>query len=76
MTEETAVALVKQFNKVYPVGHAVYLIKDLGEVVETTIKWPTGLSVNGPVIGLSCCGGNWLLDRVIPLPSKEADDER
>ena len=66
MTKECAQSICDQFNKRYPTGTLVVLIKDLGEVEHTTTKWPAEVSVNGPVIGLNCPGGKWLLERIIP----------
>jgi hypothetical protein len=70
MLPEAAESLVKQFNRLYPVGSPVYLIKDLGEVKQTTIKWPAEVTVNGPMVGLSGMAGKWRLDRVIPIPAR------
>jgi len=65
---EAAAALCEQFNRVCPVGTPVLLIKDLGEVVETKVKFSAGLTVNGPMVGLECTAGGWQLSRVIPIP--------
>ena len=74
MMRETAESLVEQFNRLYPVGSPVLLIKDLGEVIETTVKWPAEVTTNGPMIGLSGLAGKWLLDRVIPKTIPSCDD--
>lgn len=74
MKLEAAESLVKQFNRIYPVGSPVLLIKDLGEVIETTVKWPAEVTTNGPMIGLSGLAGKWLLDRVIPKTIPSCND--
>lgn len=66
LTPEAAQSLCREFNKLYPVGSTVVLIKDMGEVVSTRIKWPAEVTLNGPMVGLECSPGKWLLSRVIP----------
>lgn len=74
MMREAAESLVERFNRLYPANSPVLLIKDLGEVVETTVKWPAEVTVNGPMIGLSGLAGKWLLNRVIPKTIPSCDD--
>ncbi len=69
---EAATAMVEQFNRVCPVGTPVLLIKDLGDVVETKVRFSAGLTINGPMVGLECTSGGWQLSRVIPIPQPPA----
>lgn len=73
LTPEAAKSICDTFNTHYPVGSRVLLVKDMGEVVETEVKWPVGTSVNGPVVGLACSSGSWLLSRVIPLSNPDQE---
>ncbi len=75
MLPEAAKNFAEQFNKHYPPGTAVLLIKDLGEVVQDITKSPAIYSeINeAPVIWLNNQRGFWLLDRVIPLPANRPE---
>ena len=54
------------FNKLHPVGSPVTVIKDLGEKVETKVKYPAQiLSGHTAVVWLHGISGCYLLDRVI-----------
>lgn len=53
------------FNKMHPVGSKVIVVKDFGEQIETTVKYPAEiLSGHTPVVWLDGISGAYLLDRV------------
>ena len=57
---------VAAFNKRNPVGTSVTVIKDLGEQVETKVKYPAQvLSGHTPVVWVDGISGCYLLDRVL-----------
>ena len=57
---------VDAFNKRNPVGTKVTVIKDLGEKVETEVRFPAEiLSGHTPVVWLRGISGCYLLSRVI-----------
>ncbi|KKL78116.1 hypothetical protein LCGC14_2028000, partial [marine sediment metagenome] len=57
---------VEAFNKRNPVGTSVTVIKDLGEPIETKVRYPAEiLSGHTPVVWLVDISGCYLLDRVI-----------
>lgn len=54
------------FNKRNPVGTSVTVVKDLGDQIETTVKYPAQiLSGHTPVVWLEDISGCYLLDRVV-----------
>ena len=56
---------VNAFNKRHPVGTEVILVKDLGEIVETEVRFPAEvLSGHTPVVWLKGISGCYLLSRV------------
>jgi len=57
---------VDMFNQKNPVGSPVTVIKDLGERIETKVKYPAEvLSGHTPVIWLDGISGCYILDRVV-----------
>ena len=57
---------VDVFNKRNPVGTKVTVVKDLGEKVETEVRFPAEiLSGHTPVVWLKGISGCYLLSRVI-----------
>ncbi len=57
---------IKAFNKKNPVGSTVTVVKDMGEEVETKVKYPAEiLSGHTPVVWLEGISGCYDLDRVI-----------
>ena len=57
---------VDAFNKRNPVGSSVTVVKDLGEQVETKVKYQAEvLSGHTPVVWLEGISGCYCLDRVI-----------
>lgn len=57
---------VDAFNERNPVGSSVTVVKDLGEKVETEVKYPAQiLSGHTPVVWLKGISGCYALDRVI-----------
>jgi len=65
-SEEVMQSKVDAFNEKHPVGSTVTVVKDLGERVETTVKYPAQiLSGHTPVVWLNGIRGCYLLDRVI-----------
>ena len=68
MTEfvEVMQSKVDVFNQKHPVGSKVTVVKDLGEKIETEVKYPAEiLSGHTPVVWLKGISGCYLLDRVI-----------
>ena len=66
---------VRAFNRRNPVGKTVTVIKDLGEEIETRVKYPAEvLSGHTPVVWLDGISGAYLLDRVISYPASAADE--
>ncbi|GAF84150.1 unnamed protein product [marine sediment metagenome] len=58
-------AKVEAFNKRNPVGTKVIVVKDLGEQVETKVRYPAEvLSGHTPVVWLDGISGCYLLNRV------------
>ena len=56
---------VDAFNKRAPVGTNVIVVKDLGEQVETKVRYPAEvLSGHTPVVWLEGISGCYLLNRV------------
>ena len=54
------------FNEKHPVGSSVTVIKDLGERVETSVKYPAEImGGHSPVVWLKGISGAHALDRVI-----------
>lgn len=57
---------VDAFNKRNPIGTNVTVVKDLGEKVETKVRYPAEiLSGHTPVVWLEGFPGCYLLDRVV-----------
>ena len=57
---------VSVFNRKHPVGSFVTVIKDLGELFETEVKFPAEiLSGHTAVVWLEGINGCYCLDRVI-----------
>ena len=71
MTMECAKSICAEFNKMYPVGSPVILIKDLGETMRTTIKYPAEVRESGGCIIFLEKVGLYKLDRVVPLSPAE-----
>ncbi len=69
MLPEASESICREFNKLYPVGTPVLLIKDLGEVVETITKWPAEDRYGLATIGVKSEAAFWRLDRIIPIPA-------
>jgi hypothetical protein len=58
---------VEVFNEKHPVGSSVTVIFDLGEKVETKVKFPAQvLSGHTAVVWLENISGCYNLDRVMP----------
>jgi hypothetical protein len=54
------------FNERHPVGSSVMVVKDLGEKIETKVKYPAEiLSGHSAVVWLEGISGCYMLDRVI-----------
>jgi len=63
---EVMLSKVDAFNKRNPVGTSVTVVKDLGEQIETKVKWPAEvLSGHTPVVWVEGISGCYLLDRVM-----------
>ena len=57
---------IEVFNKKHPVGSKVTVIKDLGEKIETEVRFPAEiLSGHSTVVWLVGISGCYSLDRVI-----------
>ena len=65
-SQEVMQSKVDVFNEKHPVGSSVTVVKDLGEEVDTTVKYPAQiLSGHTPVVWLKGISGCYRLDRVI-----------
>ena len=57
---------VDAFNNRNPIGTSVTVVKDLGEKVETKVRYPAEvLSGHTPVVWLEGISGCYLLNRVV-----------
>lgn len=63
---EVMQSIVEAFNKRNPPGTVVMMVKDLGQQVETRVRYPAEvLSGHTPVVWLEGVTGCYLLSRVI-----------
>ena len=54
------------FNEKHPIGSSVTVVRDLGEKIKTTVKYPAQiLSGHTAVVWLNDISGCYLLNRVI-----------
>ena len=68
MQESTEVmkSKIKIFNQLHPVGSVVTVIKDLGECIETKVRFPAEiLSGHTAVVWLDGIRGCYCLNRVV-----------
>lgn len=64
---------IAQFNRCCPPGTKVRVKRDLGEIVETTVKYEAQLlGGHTPVVWLDGISGCYLLSRVTPVPPAPA----
>ena len=68
-TEAAATALCEAWNRLYPEGTPVMVVRDKGDVLETTTRSVAWLTPSGSVlVQAKGIAGGYSLSRVIPIP--------
>ena len=68
-TDYAATSLCEVWNRLYPEGTPVMVIRDMGEILETTTRSMAWLIPSGSVlVSVKGIAGGYCLSRVIPIP--------
>lgn len=68
-TDHAATALCEVWNQFYPEGTPVKVVRDMGDVLETTTRSRAWLIPSGSVlVQVKGIAGGYSLSRVIPIP--------
>lgn len=72
LEQDQGQAIVKAWNDLYPVGTAVILVDDFGDLEHTVTRTPAGcLGCGEPMVGVEGRSGGYMLSRIIPKPAPQ-----